>query len=190
MSSRVFAERDYHRARNDAVPAAVMMFRRGRANIEVEGVRDEARADARLGAPRREQERIMPAEKSGVLHWDGARTVDRIGRRLGQRLRTVLHLPLELHPSLSACLYVGARIRPRLCASGGAEMLGRLARIPQLRPLAALVPGMLEVDGRLRVVSPAPHLVFHVPRKAVSPGRPSFVAMERLPGPGNVSGPL
>lgn len=122
---------------------------------------------------------MMTHMAGGALRWEGARVVDRIGRRLAQRLRTVLYLPLEYHPSLSMRIDDRGRIRPRLYTCGDAAMLRRIAGIPGLQPLAALIPGMLELDVRLRVVSPAPHLVFNVPRTAGAAAPAAAVVRER-----------
>jgi hypothetical protein len=99
-----------------------------------------------------------------ALYWGDTNAIDHIDKRLERQMGTVLYLPFEYHPPLSAHLDPRARVRPRIYTCGDAELLRRIVRIPGLQALATLVPRMKESGARLRVVSPAPQLVFNVPR--------------------------
>jgi hypothetical protein len=74
----------------------------------------------------------------------------------------VLSLPKSYHPAVSAHLYPTSRIRKRVDLIGDARLLARIAEIEGLEELARLVTTMRMVGARLRLRSPAPHLVFNI----------------------------
>lgn len=100
-------------------------------------------------------------ERARTLCWGSPRMFERLRDRIARRLRTVLRLPSDFHVVLSDCLY--GKARPRINATGDVRLLGRIARVEALRELAVLDAAMVEARTRLRVVSPAPHLVFTAP---------------------------
>jgi hypothetical protein len=108
-------------------------------------------------------------QSSSRLVWDGAGTIWQITGNLERRQRTVLRLPTSYHPALSACLYTGVPVRKRIDLFGDAGLLVRIAEIDGLDELGRLVEPMRNMRARLRLRSPAPHLVFNVPpRRRVS----------------------
>ena len=100
---------------------------------------------------------------SSHLYWDRAASVSQLTANLFKRQRTVLRLPAEYHPAISACLYPASRVRKSIGCIGDAGLLARIARVAGLEELARLVVTMRMVGARLRLRSPAPHLVFNIP---------------------------
>ena len=97
--------------------------------------------------------------------WNDRFVVDRIARNMAQSRRSVLVLPRAYHSSLSAQLYGTSKPRPRFDRIGDAKLLTSIAGIKGLEGLLNLTESMEEAGARLRVRSPAPHLVFNVARK-------------------------
>ncbi len=68
-----------------------------------------------------------------------------------------------------ANIYPSSRVRKSIDRIGDARLLARISEIDGLEELARLVTTMQMVGARLRLRSPAPHLVFNisaVPRAA------------------------
>jgi hypothetical protein len=106
---------------------------------------------------------MAPFQSSSHLIWEGPPSIWQIIDNLERRKRTVLRLPTSYHPALSACLYSHMRTRGRIDLIGDAELLARITAIDGLRELTQLVEPMQKAGARLRLRSPAPHLVFNVP---------------------------
>jgi hypothetical protein len=106
---------------------------------------------------------MAPLQSSSRLVWGGPLTIWQIASNLGRRKRTVLRLPTRYHPALSACLYSDMRTRTRIDLVGDADLLARIAEIDGLRELMKLVQLMQRARARVRLRSPAPHLIFNVP---------------------------
>jgi hypothetical protein len=109
---------------------------------------------------------MAPWQSSSRLVWDGPLTVWEIAGNLGRRQRTVLRLPTSFHPALSTGLYDGLPVRRRIDLFGDAGLLARIAEIDGLGELRKLVEPMRDASARLRLRSPAPHLVFNVPPRS------------------------
>jgi hypothetical protein len=105
---------------------------------------------------------MAPWLASRRLSWAGPPTVSLLTANLFNRQRTVLRLPTSYHPAVSSCLYGNTRIRRRIDLTGGARLLARIAEIEGLGELARLLTTMQIVGARLRLRSPAPHLIFNV----------------------------
>ena len=75
----------------------------------------------------------------------------------------MLSLPIDYHPAVSARLYPTSRVRKSIDRIGDARLLARIAEVEGLEELARLVTTMQMVGARLRLRSPAPHLVFNIP---------------------------
>jgi hypothetical protein len=105
---------------------------------------------------------MAPWLSSSRLYWDGAASISQLIANLFKRQRTVLRLPAEYHPAISACLYPTSRVRKRIDRIGDARLLTRIANVEGLGELARLVTTMDVVGARLRLRSPAPHLVFNI----------------------------
>jgi hypothetical protein len=112
-----------------------------------------------------EEQHMTLWRSSFRLVWDGGRTIRQIAGNLERRQRTVLRLPASYHPALSAYLYAGVPVRRRIDLVGDAGLLARIAEIDGLGELEALVQPMQDVDARVRLRSPGPHLVFNVPSR-------------------------
>ena len=107
--------------------------------------------------------------------WTGPASVRELSTNLEHRRRTILKLPADCHPRLSACLYPNALPRNRIDVTGDAALLLRIAALDELAELAELSQPMKSMGARLRLRSPAPHLVFNFPavRKALAVAEPS-----------------
>jgi hypothetical protein len=99
---------------------------------------------------------------SSRLYWDGAASVSQLTTNLFKRQRTVLRLPAAYHPAISACLYPESRVRKNIGCIGDATLLARIAEVEGLGELARLVITMRMLGARLRLRSPAPHLIFNI----------------------------
>jgi hypothetical protein len=108
---------------------------------------------------------MAPCQSSSHLIWEGPPSIWQIIDNLERRKRTVLRLPTSYHPALSACLYSHMPTRRRIDLIGDTELLARIAAIEGLRELTQLLEPMQKAGARLRLRSPAPHLVFNVPSK-------------------------
>jgi hypothetical protein len=112
-----------------------------------------------------EEQYMAPWRTSSRLVWDGAPSIRQIVGKLGRRQRTVLRLPTSYHPALSAYFYAGVPVRKRIDLVGDAGLLARIAEVDGLGELGKLVQPMQDAGARLRLRSPAPHLVFNVPSR-------------------------
>jgi hypothetical protein len=108
---------------------------------------------------------MAPLQSLSRLVWDGPPTIWKIAANLDGRKRTVLRLPTIYHPALSECLYSHMPTRRRIDLIGDAALLTRIASIDELRELSKLVEPMQQASARLRIRSPAPHLIFNVPAR-------------------------
>lgn len=106
---------------------------------------------------------MSPRISSYHLTWAGSPSISQLTANLFKRKRTVLRLPIAYHPAISACLYPGSRGRKSIDRTGNASLLSRIAEVEGLGELARLVTIMEMVGARLRLRSPAPHLVFNTP---------------------------
>ena len=106
---------------------------------------------------------MAPSMSSCHISWNGSQTIPQVAANLFKRQRTVLSLPIGYHPAVSARLYPTARVRKSVDRIGDAKLLARIAEIEGLEELARLVTTMQMVGARLRLRSPAPHLVFNIP---------------------------
>lgn len=111
---------------------------------------------------------MAPWDSSDRVFWNGRLTVDQVADNLARKRRTVLRLPMRYHPAFSASLY-DLPTRKRIDIAGDATLLQRLGKIDGLSDLLKLIPAMERVGSRLRIRSPAPHLVFNVPPTARGP---------------------
>lgn len=100
---------------------------------------------------------MAPWISSYPLSWAGSPSIWQLSANL------VLSLPIAYHPAISACLYPGSRGRKSIDLTGNARLLSRIADVEGLGELARLVTTMEMVGARLRLRSPAPHLVFNTP---------------------------
>ena len=105
---------------------------------------------------------MAPSISSSRLYWDGTASISQLTANLFKRQRTVLRLPTDYHPAISACLYPTSRVRKSIDRIGDARLLARIAQVEGLGELTRLVTTMEMVGARLRLRSPAPHLVFHI----------------------------
>ena len=119
---------------------------------------------------------MSPSTSSCRISWNGSRTIPEVAAHLFKRERTVLSLPIDYHPAVSACLYPNSRVRKSIDRIGDARLLARIAEIEGLEELARLVTPMQMVGARLRLRSPAPHLVFNV---SAVPRAARFRAVQR-----------
>lgn len=106
---------------------------------------------------------MAPSMSSCHISWNGSQTIPQVAANLFKRQRTVLSLPIGYHPAVSARLYPTSRVRKSVDRIGDARLLARIAEIEGLEELARLVTTMQMVGARLRLRSPAPHLVFNIP---------------------------
>ena len=106
---------------------------------------------------------MAPSISSCHIRWNGSQTIPQVTANLFKRQRTVLSLPISYHPAVSARLYPTSRVRKSIDRIGDARLLARIAEIEGLEELARLVTTMQMVGARLRLRSPAPHLVFNIP---------------------------
>jgi hypothetical protein len=106
---------------------------------------------------------MAPSISSCRMSWQGPPTIPQLTANLFKRQRTILSLPISYHPALSARLYPSSRVRKSIDLIGDARLLSRIAEIEGLEELARLVTTMQMVSARLRLRSPAPHLVFNIP---------------------------
>jgi hypothetical protein len=95
------------------------------------------------------------------LVWAGRDTVRELVTNLEHRRRTVLKLPSDCHSALSARLYESRPTRGRIDVTGDATLLLRIAAVDEIAELAELAQPMRTIGARLRLRSPAPHLVFN-----------------------------
>ncbi len=118
---------------------------------------------------------MAPWSSSCRLVWNGSSSIPQILGNLARGQRTVIRLPTRFHPAVSERLYAEERVRASIDVVGDAQLLAHIAKIDGLHDLAELVTPMQALRTRLRVRSPAPHLVFNAeaahPRFA-RPGRP------------------
>ena len=105
---------------------------------------------------------MAPWISSSRLYWDGAASISQLTANLFKRQRTVLRLPTEYHPAISACIYPASRVRKSIDRIGDARLLARIANVVGLGELARLVTTMEMGGARLRLRSPAPHLIFNI----------------------------
>jgi hypothetical protein len=103
--------------------------------------------------------------------WSSPDAIAQVNRNLLRKRRSVLKLPLTFHPALSAYLYKNVPVRPCIELRGGIDLLARLSEIEGLHSLADLVEAAGDVDARLRLRSPAPHLIFNIPA-----GQPRYMS--------------
>ena len=108
----------------------------------------------------------MPSISSSSIKWNGALTIPQLTAKLFKRQQTVLRLPTSYHPMVSARLYQNSRARKSIDLLGDAKLLARIAEIEGLAELRRLVTTMEMVGARLRLRSPAPHLICNVPSTA------------------------
>src|SRR5687767_9101919 len=98
---------------------------------------------------------MAPWKSSSRICWDGPASIPQLTANLFKRQRTVLRLPTEYHPAISACLYPESRARKSIDRIGDARLLARIARVEGLGELARLATTMEMVGARLRLRSPA-----------------------------------
>ena len=96
------------------------------------------------------------------LTWQGQETVDRITGLIGEAFRIRVTLPEDVNHALFRSLNPDAptNTTERFDVASGPEVLGRIARVRGLEPLAELQETLDAVRARVRVVSP-PTLVIH-----------------------------